>query len=322
MAERSAPMGHVPVMLGPVLAVLAPGDGEVFVDATFGGGGYSRALLDAADCMVIGIDRDPEAIERGVDLANAYGPRLTLVEGRFTAMDRLVADQGVEAVDGVALDIGVSSFQLDNIQRGFSFRGDGPLDMRMERVGDSAEDVVNRLGERELAELIRHLGEERRARAVAGAIVAARRVAPITRTGQLAQIVRSVVRKSADGIDPATRTFQALRLYVNDELGELERGLAAAERILKSGGRLAVVAFHSLEDRIVKKFLQERSGMAARPSRHLPDVQVEARAPSFRLLGRKSVTPDAMELAGNPRARSARLRAAIRTDAPAWAEAA
>jgi 16S rRNA (cytosine1402-N4)-methyltransferase len=315
-------MRHVPVLLDPVLAVLAPRDGETHVDGTFGGGGYARALLEAADCMVIGIDRDPDAIARGRRMAAGYPGRLALIEGRFSQMDTLVAGHGVRAVDGVVLDIGVSSFQLDDRGRGFSFRLDGPLDMRMGGEGPDAARVVNELGERELAELIARLGEERRARAVARAIVAARRAQPITRTGELADIVRSVVRKSADGIDPATRTFQALRLYVNDELGELERGLAAAERILRAGGRLAVVAFHSLEDRIVKTFLAERSGHAPRPSRHLPDLPGSARAPSFRLVTRKPATPGEDELARNPRARSARLRAAVRTDAPAWPEAA
>ncbi len=314
--------GHIPVMLDPVLAVLAPGDGEIHVDGTFGGGGYARGLLDAADCMVIGIDCDPEAIARGRAMEQAYGGRLTLVQGRYSVMDQLVVRQDVAAVDGVALDIGVSSFQLDDGERGFSFRVDGPLDMRMGDAGPSAADLVNDLGERELADLIFRLGEERKSRAVARAIVAARQNSPITRTGELADIVRSVVRKSADGVDPATRTFQALRLYVNDELGELERGLAAAERILRTGGRLAVVAFHSLEDRIVKNFLSERCGKAARPSRHLPDVPGAEREPSFQMLTRKPVVPSGDEIAINPRARSARLRAAVRTEAPAWAEAA
>lgn len=322
MARRPTHNVHVPVLLDEVLAVLAPADGETHVDGTFGGGGYSRAMLDAADCMVVGIDRDPDAIARGEALEVRYGPRLTLVQGAFSSMDRLLADRAISAVDGVVLDIGVSSNQLDDPARGFSFRADGPLDMRMEPVGEDAADVVNRLDERDLAAMIAKLGEERRARAVARAIVAARQNSPITRTGELADIVRSVVRPSADGIDPATRTFQALRLYVNDELGELERGLAAAERVLRAGGRLVVVAFHSLEDRIVKKFLQERSGAAARPSRHLPEDPGAERAPSFRLIGRKPVTASDAEVRDNPRARSARLRAAVRTDAPAWAEAA
>jgi len=315
-------IGHTPVLLDPVLAVLAPSDGEIHVDGTFGGGGYARALLEAADCMVIGIDRDPQAIARGHNMAAEFAGRLTLIEGRFSEMDRLVGRAGVAAVDGVALDIGVSSYQLGDAGRGFSFRIDGPLDMRMGGDGPDAAWVVNELAERELAELIARLGEERRARAVAHAIVTARRKQAITRTGELADIVRSVVRKSADGIDPATRTFQALRLYVNDELSELERGLAAAERILRAGGRLAVVAFHSLEDRIVKSFLAERSGHAARPSRHMPDLPGATRPPSFRLLARKPVTPGDDEIAANPRSRSARLRAAVRTDAPAWSEAA
>ncbi|MBP2299482.1 16S rRNA (cytosine(1402)-N(4))-methyltransferase RsmH [Azospirillum picis] len=310
---------HIPVLLAEVVAALAPRDGGLYVDGTFGAGGYSRALLDSADCRVIGIDRDPAAIERGQALSQAYPGRLEVIEGRFGDMDRLLADHGVQAVDGVALDVGVSSPQIDEPERGFSFRFDGPLDMRMGRSGPTAADVVNHADEAELADIIFHLGEERMARRVARAIVAARRDAPIERTSRLADIVRSVVPKGkGDGIDPATRTFQALRIHVNDELGELRRGLSAAESLLAPGGRLAVVSFHSLEDREVKAFLKERSSPPPSPSRHTPVTAVAERPSSFRLLSRKPVDPSEAESRNNPRARSARLRAAERTEAPAF----
>ncbi len=308
---------HLPVLLGEVVAALSPCDGGVYVDGTFGAGGYSRAILDTARCQVWGIDRDPDAVERGRRLAPAYPGRLEVVEGRFGDMAALLGARGVTAVDGVALDVGVSSPQIDEPGRGFSFRFDGPLDMRMGRDGPTAADVVNGAGEDELADIIFHYGEERMARRVARAIAAARKTAPITRTRQLAEIVRSVVPKGkGDAIDPATRTFQALRIHVNDELGELRRGLAAAESLLKPGGRLAVVSFHSLEDRQVKTFLRERSSPPPAPSRHAPSAPVDARPPSFRLLSRKPTGPTEAEANHNPRARSARLRAAERTAAP------
>ncbi|WP_448202559.1 16S rRNA (cytosine(1402)-N(4))-methyltransferase RsmH [Azospirillum sp. sgz302134] len=310
---------HIPVLLAEVVDALSPRDGGVYVDGTFGAGGYSRAILESADCRVWGIDRDPEAIERGRKLSAAYPGRLEIVEGRFGDMESLLAARGVESVDGVALDVGVSSPQIDEPERGFSFRFDGPLDMRMGRDGPTAADVVNTADEGELADIIFHYGEERMARRVARAIVAARKTAPIERTRQLAEIVRSVVPKGkGDAIDPATRTFQALRIHVNDELGELRRGLAAAESLLKPGGRLAVVSFHSLEDREVKTFLKERSSPPPSPSRHTPSIAVDARAPSFRLLSRKPIVPTETESRHNPRARSARLRAAERTSAPAF----
>ncbi|MBP2315281.1 16S rRNA (cytosine(1402)-N(4))-methyltransferase RsmH [Azospirillum soli] len=310
---------HVPVLLNEVVAALAPRDGGVYVDGTFGAGGYTRAILEAANCRVWGIDRDPQAIERGRQLAAAYPGRLEIVEGRFGDMGSLLAARGVESVDGVALDIGVSSPQIDEPERGFSFRFDGPLDMRMGRDGPTAADVVNTAEQDELADIIFHYGEERMARRVARAIVAARKDAPIERTRQLAEIVRSVVPKGkGDAIDPATRTFQALRIHVNDELGELRRGLAAAESLLKPGGRLAVVSFHSLEDREVKTFLKERSSPPPSPSRHAPTAPADARAPSFRLLSRKPIGPTEAEASSNPRARSARLRAAERTAAPTF----
>ncbi len=308
---------HIPVLLHQVVDALAPFDGAVLVDGTFGAGGYARALLANAACRVFGIDRDPTAIEGGRALAGAYDGRLTMLSGCFGDMDRLLAEHGIDAVDGVALDLGVSSMQIDDPARGFSFRADGPLDMRMECQGPSAADLVNRMAEAELADILYRYGEERHSRRLARAIVADRKLQPFTTTGQLADLVRRVVPRGKDGIDPATRTFQGLRIAVNDELGEVERGLPAAERLLKPGGRLAVVAFHSLEDRLVKDFLRQRSGGGAQPSRHLPTAG-RARPPSFRLLSKKPITPDADELAANPRARSSRLRVAERTDAPAW----
>ena len=323
VADRTAGAagGHRPVMLSEVLEVLNPRSGGIYVDGTFGAGGDSRALLDAADCTVWGVDRDPDAIAAGAPLAQAYGGRLNLVTGRFGDMAALLNARGVEATDGVALDIGVSSMQLDRPERGFSFRADGPLDMRMEKQGESAADVVNGRSERELADIIHDYGEERRARAIARAIVAARTQSPITSTLQLAEIVRRAFGgKSAAGIDPATRTFQALRIYVNDELGELDRGLIAAEALLRSGGRVAVVTFHSLEDRRVKRFLRQRSGRSPQQSRHRPHRPATWREPdpSFRLLPLSGTAATADEVRGNPRARSARLRAAERTTAPAW----
>lgn len=316
---RVAP-GHTPVLINEVLDALSPRDGGIYVDGTLGGGGYARAILDAADCTVLGIDRDPDAITRNAPLVEIYGARLVLIPGRFGDMERLVRDLGFDAVDGVTLDLGVSSPQLDIAERGFSFMKDGPLDMRMERQGDSAADLVKEADESELATLIRDLGEERHARRVARAIVAARTEARIETTGQLADIVRNAVPKSRDTkVDPATRTFQAIRIHVNDELGELERGLIGAEHILKPGGRLAVVSFHSLEDRPVKAFLRTRSGGDSHGSRHMPEA-AQRRAPAWRLPSRRAIRPTDNETASNPRARSARLRVGERTDAPVWDE--
>jgi 16S rRNA (cytosine1402-N4)-methyltransferase len=310
---------HTPVLLAEAVAALAPHDGALYLDGTFGAGGYSRTLLAAARCRVIAIDRDPAAVALGDAIARAEEGRFTIIEGRFGDMERLLAPLGISALNGIALDLGVSSPQLGDAARGFSFRADGPLDMRMGREGATAADLVNSLSEGDLANLIYIYGEERFARRVARAIVEARKEAPLTRTAELARIVRTVVPTSG-GIDPATRTFQALRMEVNDELGELKRALIAAERLLAPGGRLAIVSFHSLEDRTVKDFLRERSAAAPQVSRHRPALP--AREPSFRLLSRKPITPAAAELARNPRARSARLRAAERTAAPAWEEAA
>jgi 16S rRNA (cytosine1402-N4)-methyltransferase len=312
-------------MATEVCEALAPAPAKVFVDGTFGGGGYARALLDAADCSVWGIDRDPAAIDRGAALKRHYGSRLGLISGRFSDLVGLLASHGVRSVDGVAFDLGVSSPQLDDPERGFSFQVDGPLDMRMGGDGPTAADAVNRLPEAELADIIHRFGEERAARRIARAIVAARGVEPITRTLQLAGIVSDVVRRSGRGreaIHPATRTFQAIRIHINRELGpggELERGLNAAERILAPGGRLAVVSFHSLEDREVKRFLTVRSGAGARPNRHRPESS-HGRAPTFATVGRGVQRPSAAEVAVNPRARSARLRAATRTAASPWPE--
>jgi 16S rRNA (cytosine1402-N4)-methyltransferase len=319
--EAADPAGaHVPVLLDAVLAALAPRDGATYVDGTFGAGGYSAGLLAAARCRVLAIDRDPDAVRRGAALAARHPGRLTLVAGRFGDMERLVGAAAPGPIAGVALDLGVSSGQIDDAERGFSFRLDGPLDMRMEGAGESAADLVARLPEDELAELIRSLGEERFARRVARAIAAARRVGPVRRTGALAAIVRDAIPTREPGLDAATRTFQALRIAVNDELGELDRGLAGAERLLMPGGRLAVVSFHSLEDARVKRFLRQR-GEAAAVSRHAPPPPGVA-APSFRLLTRRAVRPAAEEIRRNPRARSGRLRAAERTAAPSWPSAA
>lgn len=315
---------HTPVMLREAVDALQPRDGGIYIDGTFGRGGYSRALLEAAKTRVIAIDRDPATAEAGAALTNTFGTRFKLLHGPFGAMDVLLAGEQTREVDGVAFDLGVSSPQLDDGSRGFSFRQDGPLDMRMSRSGPTAADLLNAMDEQELADVIFLLGEERHARRVAKKLVEVRARQPITRTGQLADLVRSVVPRSGDGIDPATRTFQALRLHVNDELGELKRGLAAAESLLKPSGRLAVVSFHSLEDRIVKDFLRFRcaaAGVRAGLSRYLPVANdLTPSAPSFRLITRKPQIPTAEETRQNPRARSARLRIAERTDAPAIRE--
>ncbi len=297
-------MSHAPVMLAEVLAAMAPQNGAQYVDGTFGGGGYSRAVLEAADCKVLGIDRDPDAIARGKILAAHFAGRLTVVEGEFSHMDDFASH-----VDGVMLDLGVSSFQFDTPARGFSFQADGPLDMRMSLSGPSAADIVNGADEKTLSQIIARYGEEKNARRIARAIIAAR---PIHGTAALAKIVSDAQGPAAlrHAIHPATRTFQALRIHVNDELGELERGLEAALRILAPNGRLAVVSFHSLEDRIVKQFLNSRSTAAPRASRHMPESR--GAVAQFELLTHRPQIPTAAEISANPRARSAKLRVARR----------
>jgi 16S rRNA (cytosine1402-N4)-methyltransferase len=312
-------------MLPEVLRLLSPRADGIYLDATFGGGGYSGAILQAAPCTVWAIDRDPEAIARGASLAACFPGRLHLIHGQFGNMLDLLAERGVTALDGVVLDIGVSSYQLDDPARGFSFRGDGPLDMRMGRTGQTAADLVNTLAERELADLLFQLGEERASRRIAHAIVIERAVAPITTTARLAAIVRGVLPPDRSGMHPATRSFQALRIRVNDELGEIERGLEQASCLLAPGGRLVVVSFHSLEDRIVKRFMSDAAGRAPGLSRHDPRALARGPAtrgsapqpvPRFRLLTARPARPGAAETAANPRARSARLRALERVSDP------
>jgi len=310
---------HIPVLGRQAVEMLSPRDGGIYVDATFGAGGYSRAILDTAGTRIIGIDRDRSAITGGFDLVDRSDGRLTLVEDKFSNLAGICAAQGIDAVDGVVMDVGVSSMQLDEAERGFSFRLGGPLDMRMGHDGPTAADVIARASEADLANIIYIFGEERHSRGVARAIVAARKEAPIATTRALADIVSRVVRSKPGEIHPATRTFQALRIFVNEELDELHLALSAAERVLKPGGRLAVVSFHSLEDRIVKNFLGERA-KAGGGSRHLPEVAQAA--PSFHILTKRPVTPDDGEISVNPRARSAKLRAAERTAAPAHIAAA
>jgi len=308
MSER-----HVPVLMDEVIAALSPKAGDAIIDGTFGAGGYSRAILSAGAGRVLGIDRDPAALAAGKALGIAG---LTLASGVYSDMEALAAEAGFAPVDGVVLDIGVSSMQIDDGARGFSFQKDGPLDMRMSSEGASAADVVNRAGEGLLADIIFHYGEERRSRAIAKAIVTARKSQRFASTMDLVAVIESVMgRGRPDQIHPATRTFQALRIYVNDELGELSRGLEAAERLLAPEGRLAVVTFHSLEDRIVKRFMASRCGRQAGPSRHMPDVK--GATPSFEPITRGAQGPTDAEVARNPRARSAKLRAARRTSAPA-----
>jgi 16S rRNA (cytosine1402-N4)-methyltransferase len=311
---NTAAQRHVPVLGREAIELLQPREGGVYVDATFGAGGYTRAILDSSGARVVGIDRDRSAVMAGFDLVDRSGGRLTLVEDRFSNLAEICAAQGLDAVDGIVMDVGVSSMQLDEAERGFSFRLGGPLDMRMSRDGPTAADVIAVASEADLANIIYIFGEERHSRAVARAIVAARKEAPIATTRALADIVSRVVRSKPGEIHPATRTFQALRIFVNEELDELHLALSAAERMLKPGGRLAVVSFHSLEDRIVKNFLVERA-KAGGGSRHLPEIAQAA--PSFHILTKRPVTPGDHEISANPRARSAKLRAAERTAAPA-----
>ncbi len=295
---------HKPVMLTEVLKALAPQDQETYIDATFGAGGYARAILEKANCNVVALDRDPEAEERTAPFKKEFSKRFSFIKGRFGQMTELVPDQ---KYDGIVFDLGVSSPQLDEASRGFSFKAEGPLDMRMEKIGITAADVVNTFEGSEISRILWVYGEERRSRAVARAIVENR---PFKTTTELAEIVRPIVGFERPGFDPATRTFQGLRLYVNDELGELERGLEASVDLLKTGGRLVVVSFHSLEDRIVKTFLKDRSQSGAGVSRYVPELNREA--PKFHLGSRRALKPQKSELEMNPRSRSAKLRWAVR----------
>lgn len=306
---------HIPVLGYEVVAALAIVPGEIHVDATFGAGGYSRAML-AAGAAVLACDRDPDALAAGQELVATSGGKLTLMAGRFAEIDRLVQAEGIDLVDGVVFDIGVSSMQLDQAERGFSFQADGPLDMRMSRAGETAAEWLNTADEAAIADVLFHYGDERQSRRVARAIVAAR---PLSRTGELARVIRTALRHPPGAPkDPATRSFQAIRIHINGELDELAAGLDAAERLLRPGGRLVVVSFHSTEDRIVKQWMKERSGGTGQGSRHMPLTPADRRAPTFAPPARK-VRPGASELERNPRARSATLRAAVRTHAPAWA---
>lgn len=317
-ATPAAP--HVPVLLRPLLQAVAPVSG-VWLDGTFGAGGYSRGLLAAGADRVIGVDRDPAVFEMAEGWRGDYGARLVLVEGTFSDLDQYAAEiapgaAGFGGLDGVVLDLGVSSMQLDQAERGFSFMKDGPLDMRMAQSGPSAADLVNEAPEDELADILYHYGEERASRRIARAIVETRRTAPFSRTRELVAVIeRCLPRPKPGQSHPATRSFQALRIAVNDEFGQLIAGLEAAERALRPGGKLAVVTFHSLEDRVVKRFFQARSGRASAGNRYAPVQAAEAAA--FEMITRKGVGPDDQELAENPRARSAILRAGLRTDTPA-----
>lgn len=324
---------HKPVLLDEVITAIAPRDGGVYVDATYGGGGYSEALLAAADCRVVAIDRDPDAIARGQEVVTKYQGRLRLVEARFSHLTALLADNDIRAIDGIAFDFGVSSAQLNDASRGFSFKHDGALDMRMEKQGADAADFINSASEGEIADTLWQFGEERASRAIARAIIKAR---PLTTTGELANVIRRVLAskkpsKSSTSqkphqkphqktrqkiLDPATRSFQALRVHVNNELGEIETTLPQATTLLKPGGHLACVSFHSLEDRLVKQFMREAAGNIPRPSRHQPILEITP-APLLKIVTSKPIRPSADEVATNPRARSARLRVARRRETSA-----
>ena len=311
---------HLPVLCKESIDALNIRDGGCYIDGTFGAGGYSLEILSRAKCQLFSLDRDPIAIEKAEYLIREFGDRFSISQGCFGDMEVLLSNVGIGSVDAIVLDLGVSSPQIDNPDRGFSFKSDGPLDMRMGSEGVTAEHIVNTLSEAELADIIYTYGEERLSRRVSKAIILARSKERITRTSVLADIIRKVVprRKKGRDNDPATRTFQALRIYINDELGELKRGLNAAERILTPGGRLAVVAFHSLEDRCVKKFLAERLGRNMGVSRHAIAQEPLDRTASFKLITKKPIYPTTLEVQSNPRARSARLRVAERTAAPSW----
>jgi 16S rRNA (cytosine1402-N4)-methyltransferase len=320
--EGFADVLHLPVLCQESIDALNIQDGGRYVDGTFGLGGYSREILSRAKCSLVSFDRDPFAVTQAGCLIEKYGTRFSIMHGCFGDMDDLLSSVGIHAVDSIVLDLGVSSPQLDDPDRGFSFRFDGPLDMRMGSEGITAEDIINTKSEGELADIIFTYGEERLSRRVSRAIILARSQERITRTKTLADIVRRVVPRSRKGRDndPATRTFQALRIFINDELGELRRGLEAAEKILMPGGRLAVVAFHSLEDRCVKKFFAQRHGQITGRSRHAPPENPSMKNASFKVITKKPIYASPAEVASNPRARSARLRVAERTSEPSWSE--
>ena len=305
---------HHPVMLPQIMSALAPKDGDHIIDATFGSGGYSKTILNYADCFVAGIDKDPDAIGRAHAEMQVFGDKFTIFEGSFANIEELTTNTPFSTPDAIVFDLGVCSTQLDQAERGFSFRQDGPLDMRMSKSGKSAADIINSMPEKELADIIYTYGDERASRRIARAINNKRKEAPVIRTLELAEIVRSVLPRQKKGhSDPATRTFQALRIYVNNEIGELSDALRGSEKLLQPGGILAVVSFHSIEDRIVKRFLRQRAGLSSQPSRHQP-FQVEKK-PTFKLAPHKPIAPDTDEINVNPRARSAKLRVAIRTSA-------
>jgi 16S rRNA (cytosine1402-N4)-methyltransferase len=305
---------HISVMLDEMLQYISPKDGEVYVDGTFGAGGYSKAILQAANCKVYAIDRDPNVKKLAEELEAEFPGRVELLVGKFSDMKNLLAKAGISKVDGVVLDIGVSSMQIDEAARGFSFMREGPLDMRMSGEGMDAAYLVNNTGEKELADIIYRYGGEKKSRRVAKAIVDARAAEPITTTKKLAEIIRSVVRGGKDKIDPATRTFQALRIWVNDELGELKSALGAAENVLAPNGRLVVITFHSLEDSIVKDFFNEKSGKTEGISRHIPIMETNIKSAAFKILTKKALKPSDEEIAVNVRSRSAKLRAASKLE--------
>lgn len=305
---------HTPVMLAEVLQYLQPKSGEIYVDCTFGAGGYSKAILASSNCILYAIDQDPEVVKIANQLKTDSGSRFRFIPGNFAELDSLMSSQNINKVDGIVLDLGVSSMQLDSPERGFSFMHDGRLDMRMSQTGSDAYNVINSTAEEELANIIYNYGNERKSRRIAKKIVEQRRVAPIETTAQLADLIRSVVRRGADKIDPATRTFQAIRIFVNDELASLHSVLAASERLLANNGRLIVVSFHSLEDSIVKEFISERAKPKQGGSRHLPFVTTEKFQPKFKWLTNKVAEPTSAETKANPRSRSAKLRAAIRVN--------
>lgn len=304
---------HLPVLVKEVVEGLAPKANHIYVDATFGRGGYTKAILDAADCKVIGIDRDPEAVAVGREFEARYPGRFQILQGPFSEIAELLENAAIGKVDGIAFDLGVSSPQLDDAARGFSFRNDGPLDMRMSLEGESAADIVNNAGEQELANIIYQYGEERASRRIAKAIVEQRKVQKFTRTLELAQLIEKVIPRRGEDTHPATKTFQALRIAVNGELDELQQALAASTELLADKGRLAVVTFHSLEDRIVKTFFRDKAGKNARGSRHKPEIVIHNKA-SLVLVNNKAIAPTVEETRRNPRARSAKLRVAERIE--------